>query len=176
MGMVTTGEGLDTLAFHTQKASSVRVCQTLGGQEFEAAESALIRPLTDRGIGHNSLARRSQGTGNYTTIPWGFASPDTLQQQQPIVPLRSQLLNDGTSGSTTTTTRSRIPVHVFTGDAGLVGGIVIFETPDDARNAIQQFNGYDWQGRMCLDKKSHQMIAPENNLRLELPLEDMEWY
>lgn len=27
-------------------------------------------------------------------------------------------------------------------------GIVVFETPDDARNAIQQFNGYDWQGRM----------------------------
>ena len=27
-------------------------------------------------------------------------------------------------------------------------GIVAFESPDDARNAIQQFNGYDWQGRM----------------------------
>lgn len=27
-------------------------------------------------------------------------------------------------------------------------GIVVFENPDDARSAIQQFNGYDWQGRM----------------------------
>ncbi|EFX00829.1 rnp domain containing protein [Grosmannia clavigera kw1407] len=27
-------------------------------------------------------------------------------------------------------------------------GIVVFESPDDARNAIQQFNGYDWQGRV----------------------------
>lgn len=27
-------------------------------------------------------------------------------------------------------------------------GIVVFESPEDARNAIQQFNGYDWQGRM----------------------------
>ncbi|KAG6207402.1 hypothetical protein E4U34_008038 [Claviceps purpurea] len=27
-------------------------------------------------------------------------------------------------------------------------GIVVFENADDARNAIQQFNGYDWQGRM----------------------------
>lgn len=27
-------------------------------------------------------------------------------------------------------------------------GIVAFETPNDARNAIQQFNGYDWQGRV----------------------------
>jgi RNA recognition motif-containing protein len=26
-------------------------------------------------------------------------------------------------------------------------GIVAFESADDARNAIQQFNGYDWQGR-----------------------------
>lgn len=27
-------------------------------------------------------------------------------------------------------------------------GIVVYESPDDARNAIQQFNGFDWQGRM----------------------------
>ncbi|KIH89112.1 RNA recognition motif containing protein [Sporothrix brasiliensis 5110] len=27
-------------------------------------------------------------------------------------------------------------------------GIVVFESPDDARNAIQQFNGFDWQGRI----------------------------
>uniref|UniRef100_A0A8H7NIE0 RRM domain-containing protein n=1 Tax=Bionectria ochroleuca TaxID=29856 RepID=A0A8H7NIE0_BIOOC len=27
-------------------------------------------------------------------------------------------------------------------------GIVVFESPDDARNAITQFNGYDWQGRV----------------------------
>ena len=26
-------------------------------------------------------------------------------------------------------------------------GIVAFETAEDARNAITQFNGYDWQGR-----------------------------
>jgi RNA recognition motif-containing protein len=26
-------------------------------------------------------------------------------------------------------------------------GIVAFDNPDDARNAIQQFNGYEWQGR-----------------------------
>lgn len=24
---------------------------------------------------------------------------------------------------------------------------MVFESPDDARSAIQQFNGYDWQGR-----------------------------
>jgi RNA recognition motif-containing protein len=26
-------------------------------------------------------------------------------------------------------------------------GVVAFETPEDARNAIAQFNGHDWQGR-----------------------------
>lgn len=26
-------------------------------------------------------------------------------------------------------------------------GIVAYESPNDARNAIQQFNGYDWHGR-----------------------------
>ena len=26
-------------------------------------------------------------------------------------------------------------------------GIVVFDNADDARNAIQQFNGYEWQGR-----------------------------
>ena len=27
-------------------------------------------------------------------------------------------------------------------------GVVAFETPEDAQNAIQQFNGYDWSGRL----------------------------
>ncbi|KAI5278284.1 hypothetical protein KEM52_004741, partial [Ascosphaera acerosa] len=27
-------------------------------------------------------------------------------------------------------------------------GIVVFDTPADAHNAIQQFNGYDWNGRV----------------------------
>jgi RNA recognition motif-containing protein len=27
-------------------------------------------------------------------------------------------------------------------------GTVSFDNPDDAANAIQQFNGYDWQGRV----------------------------
>lgn len=27
-------------------------------------------------------------------------------------------------------------------------GIVVFATPDDAQNAIQMYNGYDWNGRI----------------------------
>ena len=42
----------------------------------------------------------------------------------------------------------RADVHVGQDGRPKGSGIVVFETPDDARNAIQQFNGYDWQGRL----------------------------
>ncbi|KND93329.1 putative RNA-binding protein [Tolypocladium ophioglossoides CBS 100239] len=42
----------------------------------------------------------------------------------------------------------RADVHIGPDGRPKGSGIVVFESPDDARNAIQQFNGYDWQGRM----------------------------
>ncbi|KAF6815532.1 RRM domain-containing protein [Colletotrichum sojae] len=42
----------------------------------------------------------------------------------------------------------RADVHLGPDGRPKGSGIVVFESPDDARNAIQQFNGYDWQGRM----------------------------
>ncbi|KAM0322399.1 hypothetical protein ACHAQA_009466 [Verticillium albo-atrum] len=42
----------------------------------------------------------------------------------------------------------RADVHLGPDGRPKGSGIVMFESPDDARNAIQQFNGYDWQGRM----------------------------
>lgn len=36
---------------------------------------------------------------------------------------------------------------------------MVFETPEDARNAIQQFNGYDWQGRM-LEVREDRFAGP----------------
>lgn len=42
----------------------------------------------------------------------------------------------------------RADVHVDAAGRPKGTGIVAFETSDDARNAIQQFNGYDWQGRI----------------------------
>ncbi|EEH34038.2 hypothetical protein PAAG_05087 [Paracoccidioides lutzii Pb01] len=41
----------------------------------------------------------------------------------------------------------RADVHVDPSGRPKGSGIVAFESADDARNAIQQFNGYDWQGR-----------------------------
>lgn len=42
----------------------------------------------------------------------------------------------------------RADVHVGPDGRPKGSGIVVFENPDDARNAIAQFNGYDWQGRL----------------------------
>lgn len=41
----------------------------------------------------------------------------------------------------------RADVHVGPDGRPKGSGIVAFESAEDARNAIQQFNGYDWQGR-----------------------------
>lgn len=42
----------------------------------------------------------------------------------------------------------RADVHIGPDGRPKGSGIVVFENPEDARNAIQQFNGYDWQGRL----------------------------
>ncbi|KAL7271139.1 g-strand binding protein [Rhizina undulata] len=41
----------------------------------------------------------------------------------------------------------RADVHIGPDGRPKGSGIVAFETPEDARNAITQFNNYDWQGR-----------------------------
>ncbi|KAI4644510.1 hypothetical protein J4E93_006415 [Alternaria ventricosa] len=41
----------------------------------------------------------------------------------------------------------RADVHIAPDGRPKGSGVVAFETPEDARNAITQFNGYDWQGR-----------------------------
>ena len=70
--------------------------------------------------------------------------------------------------------RNRIDSYRFTAQQGAViradvhighdgrpkgSGIVAFESPDDARNAIAQFNGYDWQGRM-LEVREDRFAGP----------------
>ncbi|KAF2174142.1 hypothetical protein M409DRAFT_16411 [Zasmidium cellare ATCC 36951] len=42
----------------------------------------------------------------------------------------------------------RADVHVAPDGHPKGSGIVAFETPEDAQNAIQNFHGYDWQGRI----------------------------
>ena len=41
----------------------------------------------------------------------------------------------------------RADVHMTPDGRSRGSGIVAFDNPDDAQNAIQLFNGYDWQGR-----------------------------
>jgi len=39
-------------------------------------------------------------------------------------------------------------------------GVVAFESAEDARNAIAQFNGYDWQGRMLEVREDRFPVPP----------------
>ena len=54
----------------------------------------------------------------------------------PLSPLTAQLGNI-----------VRADVHLGPDGRPKGSGIVVFDNADDARNAIQQFNGYEWQGR-----------------------------
>ncbi|KAI9712418.1 MAG: hypothetical protein M1820_001631 [Bogoriella megaspora] len=53
----------------------------------------------------------------------------------------------------------RADVHVSPDGRPKGSGIVAFESPEDARNAIMQFNGYDWQGRP-LEVREDRFAAP----------------
>jgi hypothetical protein len=53
----------------------------------------------------------------------------------------------------------RADVHLGPDGRPKGSGIVVFESPDDARTAIQQFNGYDWQGRM-LEVREDRFAGP----------------
>ncbi|KAL2194565.1 hypothetical protein P885DRAFT_42978 [Corynascus similis CBS 632.67] len=53
----------------------------------------------------------------------------------------------------------RADVHLGQDGRPKGSGIVVFESPDDARNAIQQFNGYDWQGRL-LEVREDRFAGP----------------
>jgi hypothetical protein len=53
----------------------------------------------------------------------------------------------------------RADVHMTPDGRPKGSGIVAFDTPDDARNAINQFNGYDWQGR-TLEVREDRFAGP----------------
>ncbi|KAI1632032.1 RNA-binding domain-containing protein [Biscogniauxia mediterranea] len=57
---------------------------------------------------------------------------------------------------------ARADVHLGPDGRPKGSGIVMFEHPDDARNAIQQFNGFEWQGRLLEvreDRFAHQGVG-----------------
>jgi RNA recognition motif-containing protein len=63
------------------------------------------------------------------------------------------------NGVAHTGTVVRADVHV-TPDGRMKGsGIVAFDNPDDAQVAIQQFNGYDWNGRV-LEVREDRFAGP----------------
>lgn len=54
----------------------------------------------------------------------------------------------------------RADVHLGHDGRPKGSGVVAFENPDDARNAISQFNGYEWQGRMLEVREDRFAGAP----------------
>ena len=53
----------------------------------------------------------------------------------------------------------RADVHLGHDGRPKGSGVVAFESAEDARNAITQFNGYDWQGRM-LEVREDRFAGP----------------
>lgn len=53
----------------------------------------------------------------------------------------------------------RADVHIGHDGRPKGSGVVAFESPEDARNAIAQFNGYDWQGR-TLEVREDRFAGP----------------
>ena len=53
----------------------------------------------------------------------------------------------------------RADVHIGHDGRPKGSGIVAFESAEDARNAIAQFNGYDWQGRQ-LEVREDRFAGP----------------
>ena len=53
----------------------------------------------------------------------------------------------------------RADVHIGHDGRPKGSGVVAFESPEDARNAIAQFNGYDWQGR-ALEVREDRFAGP----------------
>src|SRR5438045_566368 len=74
-------------------------------------------------------------------VPWSRYGPSELliRTLSQFVALMSILAREGAV--------IRADVHIGPDGRPKGSGIVVFESPNDARNAIQQFNGYDWQGR-----------------------------
>ena len=54
----------------------------------------------------------------------------------------------------------RADVHTLPDGRPKGTGIVAFDNPDDAQNAIQQFHGYDWQGRILEVREDRYQGAP----------------
>lgn len=53
----------------------------------------------------------------------------------------------------------RADVHLASDGRPKGSGIVAFESPNDARNAIAQFNGYNWEGR-TLEVREDRFAGP----------------
>lgn len=125
-------------------------------REDREAEPRFSNPSAQRGGG--SFGPNGGGHGAYGGNPQygqggggGFGGPPGGGRQVYVANLPYNVgwqdLKDLFRQAAVTGTVIRADVHLTPDGRPKGSGIVAFDTPDDARNAINQFNGYDWQGR-----------------------------
>lgn len=119
-------------------------------REDREAEPRFTNPTTTRGDFGGGMPRG--GGGHFGGGNPGFGGPSGGGGRQVYVAnlpfnVGWQDLKDLFRQAAHTGTVLRADVHLAPDGRPKGSGIVAFETAEDARNAIQQFNGYDWQGR-----------------------------
>ncbi|KAF2640069.1 RNA-binding domain-containing protein [Massarina eburnea CBS 473.64] len=121
-------------------------------REDREAEPRFSNPSSSRG-GHNMGAGPPYGGPPFGGGPGpnNFAGPPGGSRQVYVANLPYNVgwqdLKDLFRQAAVTGAVIRADVHLAPDGRPKGSGIVAFDTPDDARNAINQFNGYEWQGR-----------------------------
>ncbi|KAK5952925.1 g-strand binding protein [Knufia fluminis] len=158
--MRQAGEGCGIVEYATrdqaQQAIATLSNQSLMGRlvyvrEDRETEPRFTGPPTrgDFGGGMRGGFQAGGGGGGYGNQMGGGAGGGGRQLYISNLPFNVgwQDLKDLFRGAAQEGSVIRADVHVDATGRPKGTGIVAFESPNDARNAIQQFNGYDWQGR-----------------------------
>jgi RNA recognition motif-containing protein len=120
-------------------------------REDREAEPRFSNPNTSRGgFGGGGFGAQGGYGGGGGAPPYG-APPSGGGRQVYVANLPYNVgwqdLKDLFRQAAVTGSVIRADVHMTPDGRPKGSGIVAFDTPEDARNAITQFNGYEWQGR-----------------------------
>ncbi|KAL8818676.1 MAG: hypothetical protein Q9191_007890 [Dirinaria sp. TL-2023a] len=116
-------------------------------REDREPEPRFTGPPAARGGYEGGAARGGYGGGGYGGSPASSSSRQIFVNNLPYT-VGWQDLKDLFRQAAQQGAVIRADVHLGHDGRPKGSGIVAFENPEDARNAIAQFNGYDWQGRM----------------------------
>ncbi|KAF2268402.1 RNA-binding domain-containing protein [Lojkania enalia] len=132
-------------------------------REDREAEPRFSNPSASRGDFGGSGGMRGGyqgGSGTFGGAPGGGSGGRQVYVANLPYNVGWQDLKDLFRQAAHTGSVLRADVHVAPDGRPKGSGIVAFETPEDARNAITQFNGYDWQGRQLEVREDRYAGAP----------------